>query len=143
MDDYQHYIYKHIEGNEIVYIGVGKGARAFYSAQMGHRSPEHSFWLEENYNRGVIPVEFIETGLSKEEAYKREKLLISKYKPRFNKHHNPKHNFTKRDPEVVLFAKQLRECGYSYTQISYLLGGESLVARENKKTMSIWRMINE
>ena len=143
MDNYQQYIYRHIDGEEVVYIGVGTGARAFYSLQMGHRSKEHSDWMEDKYNQGIIPVEFIATGLTKEEAKETEKELIAKHRPRFNKQHNPDHSFSRWPKEIVSFAKDLRAMGYSYTKISYMLGAESLVSRRNTKQMSIWRMINE
>lgn len=144
MDQYQSYIYCHHNDGEIVYIGVGTGPRAFYSSKSGHRKEEHSRWLESQYNKGNIPVKFLEVGLAKKEALLKEEELIRKYTPKFNKLHNPEYNFpTKWEEGVVDFVKTLRDCGYSYNRISYLVGGDSLVHRENTKTMTIWRMVNE
>lgn len=145
--DYQtYYVYAHQDPitQEYVYIGKGRSCRAFRAMQLGHRSEAHAEWLDDQYHNGNIPVKFLWLHLSEEEAKDKEQEAIKKYKPKFNKHYNPDYDFRKFDPDIREFAKDLRkEFKYSYTQIAYLLGGESLVSRECKKAMSIWRMINE
>ena len=146
MTDYKKcYVYAHIEPltGEWVYVGKGTSCRAFRATGSGHRDVDHSKWLEDHYNRGYIPVRFIDNELSKEDAHAIEKRLIRLHKPRFNKLSNPDHKHSRWDEDIIQFAKDLRENDYSYTQIAFLLGDVSLVSRECKKTMSIWRMINE
>ena len=145
MNDYQqYYVYKHIDfdSGKIVYIGIGKSCSAFRCTGTSHRSKEHGEWLENQYAMGNIPVEFIYTGLSKEEARQEERELIIEHRPKFNKDLNPDYTSSRFVGELKETAVALRDMGYSYTKISFLMGGESLVSRENTRTMSIWRMIN-
>ena len=156
--DYQtYYVYFHFDprDNTIVYVGMGQGSRAWAmgsyrqvnpkAKQYGRRDKEHAEWLDLLYLEGYLPdewVKIISKGLTKQEAAELEREFIEDHRPKFNKQHNPDHNFSRVPDDVSAFAKALRGLKYSYTQIAYLLGGESLVSRENKKAMSIWRMIN-
>lgn len=83
----QYYVYKHVdpETKELMYVGMGKGSRAYATktvkvkqAAYGHRSPEHAFHLEALLKDGYLPhewIEFVERSLTKRQALKIEKEL--------------------------------------------------------------------
>lgn len=146
MNEYQKfYVYQHfdVDTGDVVYIGVGRSCRAFRSCGSGHRSEEHKLWLEDKYNRGKIPVEFLAYGLTREKAFELEKKYIQELKPEFNKMHNPDHKRpSKFSKETMNLVRGLRDMGYSFVKISYLLGGNSLVARENTTAMSMRAIVN-
>ena len=142
--DYRYYVYEHLdEEGEVVYVGLGTSCRAFRATGSGHREECHKMWLEGQYNKGNIPTIFVENGMTKADAIILERSLIQHFRPVFNKIHNPNWKpKSKFQEETIEMAKNLRDMPYSYTQIAYLLGAESIVSRENKKAMTIWRMIN-
>lgn len=75
------YIYAHKDNDEVVYIGIGSGDRAY---QYKHRAnKEHREFLERNLPDCVeILVDSLVEG---EQAYHMEALLIDEYSPKFNK----------------------------------------------------------
>ena len=142
------YVYYHVhpDTGEIFYIGIGQFERAWNFKRFTSRGEEHATYCTELYSKGHTPeqwVKIVHRNLKKEDAVSLERDYIQKHKPQFNKIHNPDYKFSSKFDEVKEFAKELRSLGYSYTRIAYLLGGESLLSRKNKKAMSIWRMINE
>lgn len=76
-----HYVYKHMEGKEIVYIGCGRLERAWKSdrnVDNGHRD-----WMRSKFP--FLDVVIVAHGLSKKDACAVERKLIHKHAPRFNK----------------------------------------------------------
>ena len=93
----------------------------------------------------MILIYFIikEKTLSKEEAIRKEKELIQLYSPKYNKSNHPEYKYpSKFTQEIKNSVLNLRQLGYSIGQISYLLGGDSLVSKENTKQMFVWRILN-
>lgn len=141
--DYQaYYVYAHFDNDAIVYIGIGTSCRAFRAAG-GHRHSDHSSWLNKQYESGSNPVEFIAVQLTKRKALLVEKEWIAHYKPAFNKMHNPNFKHEGILDKCKNVVTGLRDMGYSYTHISYLIGGDSSISRENKKAMTVWRYFND
>ena len=126
---------------EIIYIGVGTGERA-WEWRGSKRSKEHNCLLMSYLEQGCVPSEWVtieQQNLTTKEAYELETQLINKHKPKFNKNKNedyvsPRWKFN----EVHDFAKLLKQQGYSYSNIAYLLGGNE----SKSNTMSAWRMCN-
>jgi hypothetical protein len=97
-----HYVYAHMDcihmnGTikhqpwNIAYIGEGKDDRPY---SIGRTMMEHKMWMQkcyEVYNGIPTFVVIISTHESKADAIKKERLLIERYSPRFNKRHNPKY----------------------------------------------------
>lgn len=133
-----YYVYMHFDPktNEILYVGMGKGSRAYATkttkveqAAYGHRSPEHSNHLDQLMNEGYLPhewIEFISRGLERTTALIYEKEYIGICKPKYNRKHGLKHlKFNKED---VLKFKELRKTGLYYSQIADLMGCSPMVA---------------
>lgn len=74
-----HYVYKHVDKGEIVYIGKGTKERAWSSHT---RFPQHKDWVE-NCN-AFEDIQAIETNLTEKEATTLERALIHEIKPKFN-----------------------------------------------------------
>jgi excinuclease UvrABC nuclease subunit len=139
-------VYTHTDPHtqEIVYVGVGTSCRAFRATGSGHRGANHKEWLEAQYHLGKIPVSFVASSLTKEQALSRERELIKQHTPIFNRMHNPNVSFSRVPEKVRHFVKLLRQLGYSYTQISFLNGGDSsTTSKKSTKSMSMWRLVNE
>ena len=74
-----YYIYKHVEGDEIVYIGLGQNERAWSNHNRGR---EHKEWLKST--DPFETVQAIERGLTAEQAVIKERELILKHQPKYN-----------------------------------------------------------
>jgi hypothetical protein len=144
-----YYIYFHVhpKTQEVLYVGYGSYERAWNFKRFTSRSKEHAEELIALYNEGYTPNDWVvlqETNLLKEEAKYKETQLIDEYRPKYNVAKNKsiyKGSFSK---DVRDFVFNLRSCGFSYNQISFLCGGqETTVAREGTKTMSFWRMLKD
>ena len=75
-----HYVYLHIdpETNEVRYVGMGQGRRAFEN--FTSRQLDHAAWvLEKELKFGGINIELIHTQLTKAQAQVIEKKVIKKY----------------------------------------------------------------
>lgn len=133
MPENTHYVYKHVdpETKELLYIGMGKGSRAYAtqtaptktSSRYGHRSPEHSDHLNILMNKGYLPHEWIEfhsRGLSKPDALVLEKELIEKLEPRYNRMAGIHRLMF--DKAQILKMKELRDQGAYYHEIATTMG---------------------
>ena len=65
------YIHRKKTNNEIFYVGVGNASRPYNF----YKEARSAFWLKTKEKYGVI-VEVLETGLTKEQAFKKEVQLI-------------------------------------------------------------------
>jgi len=93
----EYYVYRHIDpwNGETLYVGMGKGSRAYATKttksnknEYGHRSPEHSVVLDEFLRQGWLPhewIEFLSRGLDKSDALNLEKKFIQELKPKYNR----------------------------------------------------------
>lgn len=80
------YVYTHKERDEIVYVGVGTKARAWWHGNRSHL--EHRKWMENKYDNGAFDfVTIVEKGLSRLEALELEDFIIREVSPRFNRTH--------------------------------------------------------
>jgi len=150
-----YYVYIHVdpETKEVLYVGMGKGSRAYATkttktkqAAYGHRSPEHSEHLDRLLDKGYLPHEwiiFINRGLIKEEALHIEKQLISSLKPLYNKSHGILNLLF--DQTGVDRIKNLREQGLSYQKIAIEVGCSTMVAYRilNNKSPRYKEMMND
>ena len=77
-----YYVYKHISGGEIVYVGMGSGNRAWNSSR---ENPAHNDWMKKYliWRDGSHNMELVYYA-DKKEALALEKELISKLRPLFN-----------------------------------------------------------
>ena len=135
------YIHINIDTGETIYVGVGTGERA-WEWRSNKRSTTHNELLRSYLQKGLVPsdwVSIVESNLTSEAAVALETKLIQQYLPVYNKSKNPEYVSDKwKFSEVHKFAKSLREKGYSYSNIAYLLGGNE----SKSHTMSAWRMCN-
>ena len=124
----QFYVYKHVdpETQEIIYVGMGYGPRAYTtnaSGGRGDRSKEHSLRLHQLMNEGYLPhewVEFIVRNTDLFSARKIERKYIEKYQPKFNLKHGPKRLITDRkDIDRIL---SFRDKKLSYLKIGKMYG---------------------
>ena len=78
-----YYIYFHLDGDEIVYIGKGMGGRAWSTERCGE---EHIIWANDliRKEKWASAVRIIKFDLDESSSYKLEKELIEKYQPKFN-----------------------------------------------------------
>ena len=133
-----HYVYAHIDPvtKELLYIGMGKGSRAYATktskidtVRYSHRSPEHAEHLEELLKCGYLPHEwitFLHRGLDKKSALSIERELIAKDKPIYNRSQGIK--LLKFEYEDVLKMKSLRDSGMYYRLIAEEMGCSTMVA---------------
>jgi hypothetical protein len=135
------YLHTNIDTGEVIYVGVGTGERA-WEWRSNKRSKEHNELLRSYLEQGYAPNDWatvVKSNLSSEEAVQMETEFIKQYLPIYNKSKNPDYVSDKwKFNEVHKFAKSLREMGYSYSNIAFLLGG----AGTRTNTMSAWRMCN-
>lgn len=84
-----YYIYSHIcsETNEILYIGRGRLSRAYGITRRSNK--DHQSYLAKHCLNLNKIIKFLNTNLTLKEANKIEKEYIKKYKPKWNKQHNP------------------------------------------------------
>lgn len=146
-----YYVYEHRDPqtDELVYIGIGRAWRAWAtgssrftnpaSKAYGRRDLWHAGWLEDQYEKGFLPSEWVKIThrqLSKELATTIEKGLIEGYRPKFNKNHNKdnkeRRKYTEEDIQKI---QALRAEGKSYKTIQEELGYSS--------PMTVWRIDNE
>lgn len=131
----QYYVYMHTdELGKPVYIGMGKGDRAWVTRRSGES--ERNAWKEEQMSFGRVPSDWVyilERGLAKRDALFLEQEYIMTLRPRFNKCHNPDHSHSKVTSEEVEEWKELRALGKSYKAIGDL---------SNYTTMTVWRALN-
>ena len=92
----EHYIYEYRDDDEVVYVGHGKYDRAW---RIHYENKDLAEWQKSKYPD--LPVHIIGKGMSKKDACKEEKQLITLYKPKFNKY--------KRDHGTILTADQKNE----------------------------------
>jgi hypothetical protein len=124
------YVYGHVDpiSGEILYIGMGKGARAWATGNSSgtHRKPDHKEWLQRlhlsGYTMGDITVIF-QKMLSRNRAFSVEYEMIQDVKPVFNVVGNPdKHKSKKFTPEQALEALSLHEKGVRLCDIPRVIG---------------------
>ena len=77
------YVYLHKEGEEVVYVGKGKGDRAW---SFGRGSKQHIEWMVDKAIEGTQWVTLHSYGLEENDALSLESSLIKEYQPRFNIH---------------------------------------------------------
>ena len=115
-----YYVYYHVdpETNETVYVGHGRGPRAWFTNEP-FRSPLHAEYLGMLENTGYTADEWVviaHKGLTKEEACKIEREEIKLLKPEYNKIQGAA--LLKVTPEILQEAFELREQGWSYKKIA-------------------------
>lgn len=76
-----YYVYSHIMDDEVVYIGKGKGNRAWSEQRY---IDEHSEWVLNCIHDEINFVKMISTRLTNKDALALEKELIQEMKPKFN-----------------------------------------------------------
>lgn len=127
------YIHKDPTTEDIKYIGMGSGQRAWMirnsnttnASRYGHRSKEHFEWFKNleavGYTLDQIVV-IVKKQLSKQEALSLEKEMLSQSKNSllFNACHGKKN--LKLDEDEWLFARLLRTYQMSYKKIAESLG---------------------
>lgn len=124
--DYQafiYYVYKHTDPRtgELLYIGHGCRGRAWIhgSKLTCLRSQSHLDHLESMIQDGFNPcdwVDLIHSGISKEDACKKEQELIRLLKPKYNKPQGLA--LLKMTLEQLDLCKELRKNGLSYQSIA-------------------------
>lgn len=147
-DYHSHYVYAHREvDGQIVYLGHGKGGRAWIygSRKTVLRSPEHLTWIHEQDSVGRLPCDYVEIlgrGLSKPDAAQRERQLIEKFQPRFNKQQGVAN--LKITPDILGYVSDLRKEGATYEDIGKSVGlSDMTVFRAlNNQTKSVnkWKV---
>jgi hypothetical protein len=138
-----YYVYHHVDPktNKAVYVGLGQYDRA-WNVRKGHRSVDHVKWLNEQYEQGYTLHDIVfvtDKNLTKEEAKEKEKETIEVLKPVFNKLLNTNHwqKGRKFDKNICEFAKGLKDMGYSYKNVAFLIGSENPL----NNVMSAKRMV--
>jgi len=132
-DVYYVYHHAHPETGDVVYVGHGRGYRAWAYGST-HRSEDHNVWCFEQEQRGYTPDDWVliyRVCLSKEEACKIEREAIDKISPKFNKKQGEK--VMKMTPELLEQAVVLRASGMSYSEIANSI---------DLSTMTIYRAVN-
>lgn len=123
---YYVYVYRESDGS-VVYVGMGKGGRAWQCQRTNGDTQERNDWKQEQMRVGRLPCDWVEIvcrGLSKSEALELEALLIEEIRPPLNVLHNPDAKGSKWD-EFDPLVLALRQMGYSYQNISFLFGWEN------------------
>lgn len=78
-----YYVYSHIDDmGELVYIGKGKGGRAF--SEINRKSDHKQFMLYYLSHGATCFVKFLHINLDEKEALKIEEELIKEWQPKFN-----------------------------------------------------------
>ncbi len=138
------YVYHHIdpETKEILYVGIGQYDRA-WCVRGNNRNKQHEAYLKELFLKGFTLNDIVyvyANMLSKKEAMEIEAKQVDKYRPQFNKLLNKNHwsKSRQKTPEMCLFGKTLKEMGYGYQRIAYLMGAE----QPKNHVMAIKRMIS-
>jgi hypothetical protein len=134
-----YYVYVHYDPatEDWVYIGHGKGSRAWYfngGESNSARSVAHNTWCQAMCNLGYLPTEFVtvlERGLTKEQACLLEQRLIREERTAFNAIIGQ--GILKMTPDKVALCRQLREKGVAYGVIAKEIG---------LSTMAVWRALN-
>jgi len=147
----RHYVYLHIDPdievnygnslitNEVVYVGMGTGPRAWTfgnhktEGAYGHRSKEHWDWyLGKEYEYSVEDLVLIYSNrMTKPEALAHEKEVILEFSPKFNQIGGAGN--LKVTPEDYRICLELRKSGMFYHEI----------AKEvNLSTMTVHRALN-
>lgn len=139
-----YYVYNHIdpESKEILYIGIGQYDRA-WCVRGNNRNKDHVNYLKQMFLKGYTLTDIVsitDNMLSKQQAMSIEAEKVNLYRPKFNKLLNKNHWHISRQKtkEMCEFAKALKEMGYGYQRISYLLGSSA----PKNNAMSIKRMLN-
>lgn len=73
------YVYKHMDGDTVVYVGAGRNDRAWSTKRF---SKEHKEWMETKLP--FLDVVFVAAGLDEKEAFQIEKDLIQRLQPKYN-----------------------------------------------------------
>lgn len=139
MDDYQkenYYVYVHrdpLNKYKVMYVGMGRRDRAWH-CRGSQRRESHSLWLEallDEYGYTMDQIAKIEVAaLSQEDALAFEKELIAEHRPHYNL---PMGCPKKMSNEEVGLAKDLKETGQTYVQLSDVFG---------VSPMTVWRALN-
>ena len=84
------YVYYHVDPrtNQIVYIGMGSGGRAWCCSPSDHSDENHSNWIKELLNIGYTPDEFVQvirSGLERKDALIIESRMIKRWRPVYNR----------------------------------------------------------
>jgi hypothetical protein len=137
------YVYTHQNPTtkEILYVGIGQYDRAWCIRQ-NNRNKEHTQYLKNLFKEGFTLTDIVtvtDNMLSKQKAMEIEAEKINEYRPKFNKLLNKNHWHIARQKtkEMCEFAKALKEMGYGYQRISFLLGS----SKPKNNAMSVKRML--
>lgn len=79
-----HYVYAHLDEGEPVYVGVGKGGRA-WQCSPNSRSEEHIKWMLNKLPEN-LELQIVASGVSKSEAHSLERQIVYELKPKYNSH---------------------------------------------------------
>ena len=77
------YVYFHMDGDEIVYVGKGSRGRAWDCQTGKNRSAAHSEFMLDRLP--FLDIKFPSHGITEDEADSLEKLMIGKHQPKFNR----------------------------------------------------------
>lgn len=151
--DYYVYIHFDPDTEEILYVGMGKGSRAYATKTVkvsrtyyGHRSPEHSEHLDQLLAKGYLPHEWInfdQRGLDKEVAKRLEKQHIENLKPKYNRKAGIKS--LKFNKDQIYELQKLRETGLSYKRVAEAMDCSTMAAHRilNNKSPRYREMLSE
>jgi len=126
------YVYEHLDGDEIVYIGMGQGQRAWRYDNT--RSPEHIKWMKKT--NLFDAVKCIEYGLSKKEATLLEQKLIEKHQPKYNRKHTLHYAFkcgNFDEDDLFLIKYFMRPFGATWGYIADEFGTTYDIARNSQR----------
>jgi len=137
-----YYVYHHVDptNDELLYIGMGSGSRAWScetsrdKMYYGRRAPEHAERLTALMQVGYVPSDWViivARSLDRSAAMRLEQDQIRQCKPLFNKPAGKK--IMKWDDEMLKRAVELRQSQESYSNIADKLG---------LSTMTVYRALN-
>lgn len=91
-----YYVYKHMQGEKVVYVGLGQRDRQF--DRYKYRSTEHAEWIETILEKvGTAYSKAIKNFELESDARYFERLMIKKYQPRFNKYFTKNFQFSNKE----------------------------------------------
>ena len=134
-----YYVYKHVDGDEIVYIGMGQGQRAWRHDNT--RSKDHIEWMKTNNLFDCV--QCVKNGLSKNDANRLEEELIAEYQPKFNRKHTQDYAFVcgHFDEDDLFVIKYLmRPFGATWSTVADAFGTSYDIAR-NSQRRKFWSSI--
>lgn len=127
------YVYKHTDGDEIVYIGMGQGHRAWRYDNT--RRKDHIEWMK---NQDLFEVVVcVCNQLTKDDAHKLEVDLIKKHQPKFNRQYTDSYRSlhgSLDEDDVFLIKYFMRPFGATWDFVADAFGVSYDIARNTKRS---------